>query len=140
MEFMRRPELAQDARFAVAASRARHAEALDREVEAWTAGQDADTAAQALQSNGVAAHVSWTTRDIADDPHLRERGAIAPVSEPDGSTRAAVTVPIRFSRNQGVGIARGTPALGEDEDYVFGELLGLCRAERERLAAARIIY
>ncbi len=39
-----------------------------------------------------------------------------------------------------IGIHRGTPQLGADEDYVYGELLGLTRAERVRLEDEEVIY
>jgi crotonobetainyl-CoA:carnitine CoA-transferase CaiB-like acyl-CoA transferase len=50
-----------------------------------------------------------------------------------------VKVPIRFSKSD-AGMTRGTPRLGEDEDYVFGELLGLSREERRSLIDQQVIY
>jgi len=38
------------------------------------------------------------------------------------------------------GIVRGTPALGEHEDYVYGELLGLTRAQRQALQDEEVIH
>jgi crotonobetainyl-CoA:carnitine CoA-transferase CaiB-like acyl-CoA transferase len=37
-------------------------------------------------------------------------------------------------------IHRAAPLLGEHNDYVLGELLGLSKAERERLIAAKVVY
>ncbi len=84
--------------------------------------------------------MSWTTAEIAADPHLRERRTIVTVAEPDGKERVAVKVPMRLSKCEQIGIHRGTPKLGEHEDYVYGELLGLSRAERQSLEADEIIY
>ena len=100
----------------------------------------ADDIAGMLQDAGIAAHSSWTTPELAADPHLRARGAICEVQEPDGRHRAAVGVPMRLSKGPQIGIHRGTPALGEDEDYVYGELLGLSRAERIALEKSEVIY
>ena len=50
-----------------------------------------------------------------------------------------VGTPARFSRTQDVGIRRLTPALGQDEDYVFGELLGLGRVQRADLEERGVI-
>ncbi|MCE2945654.1 MAG: hypothetical protein ACK515_20705 [bacterium] len=36
-------------------------------------------------------------------------------------------------------LERWTPALGEHNDYVFGELLGLSRARIEELVATKVI-
>lgn len=115
-------------------------ELSDAAIGAWTRGREANAAAAELQASGVAAHVSWTTPEIAADPHLRERGAIVEVAEPDGKRRAAVGVPMRLSKGPEIGIHRGTPKLGEDEDHIYGELLGLTRTERDRLEAAEVIY
>lgn len=134
------PRLAFDPRFSTAAERRAHRVELDAMVSRWTAGQDANAAAARLQDAGIAAHASWTTPEIAGDEHLRERGAIVEVSEPDGTLRAAVGVPMRMSKSAEIGIARGTPKLGEDEDYVYGELLGMDRAERQALEEAEVIY
>jgi crotonobetainyl-CoA:carnitine CoA-transferase CaiB-like acyl-CoA transferase len=112
----------------------------DESLSAWTRTQDAGAAAERLQAAGIAAHASWTTPEIAADPHLHRRGAIVEVAEPDGQLRAAVGVPMRLSKGAEIGIHRGTPKLGEHEDYVYGELLGLGREERTALEDAEVIY
>jgi crotonobetainyl-CoA:carnitine CoA-transferase CaiB-like acyl-CoA transferase len=93
-----------------------------------------------LQGKGIAAHTSWTTPEIAGSEHLRARKAIVDVAEPDGTIRAAVGVPMRLSKGAEIGIHRGTPKLGEDEDYVYGELLGMSRVERDALEEAEVIF
>lgn len=112
----------------------------DEALSAWTATQDANAAAERLQAAGIAAHASWTTPEIAGDEHLHQRGAIVEVAEPDGKLRAAVGVPMRLSKGPDIGIHRGTPKLGEHEDYVYGELLGMGRDERTALEDAEVIY
>lgn len=134
------PGLATDARFADAGSRRRHGAELDAILSRWTRTLAADEAAGKLQAAGIAAHASWTAESIVADAHLRERHAIVEVREPDGRKRAAVGVPMRLTKGAGIGISRGTPQLGEHEDYVFGELLGLGRSERRKLEDEKIIY
>ena len=112
----------------------------DESLSNWTRSQDANASAERLQAAGIAAHASWTTPEIAADPHLHERGAIVEVAEPDGKLRAAVGVPMRLSKGAEIGIHRGTPKLGEHEDYVYGELLGMRREERSALEDAEVIY
>lgn len=129
-----------DSRFDTAAGRIEHRAELDVLVSRWSARLDANQAAERLQALGIAAHASWTTPEIADDAHLRARRAIVEVAEPDGKLRAAVGVPMRLSKGTEIGIHRGTPALGADEDHVYGELLGLSRAERQALEDAEAIY
>ncbi len=112
----------------------------DGAISGWTCTREANHAAALLQSAGVAAHVSWTTPEIVADQHLRTRGAIVDVVEPDGTLRAAVGVPMRLSKGSETGIVRGTPSLGEHEDYVYGALLGMSRAQRQALEEAEVIF
>jgi crotonobetainyl-CoA:carnitine CoA-transferase CaiB-like acyl-CoA transferase len=130
---------ATDARYATTGQRVRARDELDALVTRWLAGCDADTTAARLQQAGVCAHVSWHMQDIADDPHLRARGAITEVSGPGIEPRWAIGAPARFAKTDEVGIRRLTPELGQDEDYVFGELLGLGRDERADLEAREVI-
>lgn len=109
-------------------------------LSAWTSTREADAAAETLQAAGIAAHASWTTPEVAADPHLKARHAIVEVQEPGGKVRAAVGVPMRLSKGAEVGIDRGTPRLGEHEDYVYGDLLGMTRAGRQVLEEAEVIY
>jgi crotonobetainyl-CoA:carnitine CoA-transferase CaiB-like acyl-CoA transferase len=128
-----------DPRFATAQGRLAHCEELDRLLTQWLASCNADETAARLQQAGVCAHVSWNMQDIASDPHLREREALTEVSAPDIPKRLAVGAPARFGRTDDVGIRRLTPTLGQDEDYVFGELLGLDSAQRADLEAREVI-
>ena len=131
--------LAHDRRFATAQARRRHQAEIDGLLTAWLAARNADETASRLQQVGVCAHVSWNMQDVADDPHLRQRGALVEVSAPDIPPRLAVGAPGRFSVTDDVGIRRLTPTLGQDEDYVFGELLGIDSARRADLEKREVI-
>ena len=133
------PEAASDPRFATAEARIRHHNELDVLLTKCLAARDADATAERLQRAGVCAHASWSMLDIARDPHLRARGTTTEVSAPGIPPRLAVGAPARFSKTQEVGIRRLTPRLGQDEDYVFGELLGLSSAQRADLERREVI-
>jgi crotonobetainyl-CoA:carnitine CoA-transferase CaiB-like acyl-CoA transferase len=128
-----------DPRFATAEARLRHRDQLDGLLTQCLASRDADGTAERLHRAGVCAHVSWSMQDVAHDPHLRARGATVEVSAPNIPPRLAVGAPARFSKTTDVGIRRLTPALGQDEDYVFGELLGLSSAQRADLQKREVI-
>lgn len=127
-------------RFATNTQRLANRDELDAMINSWLAEHDAATIADALQRQGVSAHVSWNTQDIVDDPHMRFRRAIVDVSDSRGQVRAAVGSPVRFSKANDVGLKRSTPELGQDEDYVFGELLGLSSKKRRELEEEGVIY
>ncbi len=136
---LEQPAASCDPRFATADARLRHGGELDALLRQWLRTQSADALAERLQRAGVCAHVSWSMADIAGDAHLRARGATTEVTASDIAPRLAVGAPARFSKTPQVGIRRLTPALGQDEDYVFGELLGLSSAQRADLERREII-
>jgi crotonobetainyl-CoA:carnitine CoA-transferase CaiB-like acyl-CoA transferase len=136
---MKAPALLGEPRFQTAASRHAHRRVLHDEIEQWTSTLDAAEAERALQKIGIAAHISSDMRDIAADAHLRQRRVVVDVDDNEGRRRAALGVPIRFSKSQ-AGLERGTPRLGEDEDYVFGDLLGLTAEDRKTLMDQQVIY
>jgi crotonobetainyl-CoA:carnitine CoA-transferase CaiB-like acyl-CoA transferase len=137
---MDQPAAGLDPRFVTSEARLRHRNELDALLSRWLSEREADATAERLQAAGVCAHVSWSMQDIASDPHLRERGATTEVTAPDIPPRLAVGAPARFSKTHEVGIRRLTPALGQDEDYVFGELLGLSCAQRADLQEREVIF
>ncbi|WP_108660117.1 CaiB/BaiF CoA transferase family protein [Acuticoccus kandeliae] len=137
---MGREDLARAPQFATAADRHANREALGAIVADWASRQNADRIAAELQAAGVSAHVSWSTEDIAADAHMRSRGAIVDVTERGGAVRAAIGRPARFSGCDEPAFERGTPELGEHEDYVFGSLLGLGRAAIDDLVDRQIIH
>lgn len=130
--------LATDERFQSGPARIAHASALDAILSEWSRTRDADATAQELQANGVAACPSWNASELAADAHLRARNAIVDFPT-NGSARAVIGTLFRFSKSES-GLRSGTPALGEHNDYVFGELLGISEEERRTLERQRVIY
>jgi crotonobetainyl-CoA:carnitine CoA-transferase CaiB-like acyl-CoA transferase len=128
-----------DLRFATAEARVQNRDVLDTLLTRWLSTCNAEATAERLQQAGVCAHISWSMLDIAADTHLRARGATTEVSAPGIPPRLAVGAPARFSKTHEVGIRRLTPALGQDEEYVFGELLGLSTAQRAELERREVI-
>lgn len=129
-----------DSRYATTAARLERNDDVEAMLSAWLSRVDAGECASALQAAGVGAHVSWTIEDLTADAHLRQRGAITQVEAEGLPARAAVGPPARFSASSDVGIRRLTPTLGQDEDYVFGELLGLSSVARRELEEREVIY
>ncbi len=128
-----------DARFASAPARWAHRRELDKRVSDWTRTRTREDVTALLQRAGVAAFPSYTAADIVNDPHLNERGAVQELTGPDGEKRKVVGPPWRFSRTPAQ-LDRWTPKLGEHNEYVFGELLGMSRAQIAELQEARVIY
>lgn len=127
-----------DARFADPVGRWHAQEQLDPILERWTSAREADQVVKALQAAGVAALPVHTGADVAHDPHVMARGVMQTVDHPLLGARAVVGAPWRFA-SDGVGVRRPAPLLGEHNDYVLGEILGMPRAEIEVLAEAGVL-
>lgn len=125
-----------DPRFATVGGRHRHQDDLDAHLAAWTAGRDRHEVMHTLQAAGVRAAAVQDARDLAEtDPQIAHRGTFFQLDHP-------VIGPALFEgdafRAHGV-VAdhwRSAPLLGEDNEHVFGDLLGLGADERAALVAA----
>lgn len=133
------PEWAGDGRFATTEARQRHRAALDRLIATRTANYDKHELAALLQQQGVAAAPVLSVEEGRGDPHFQARELYLPCDHPMFGPGAVVGSPWHFSETPGA-IRRHAPLLGQDNQYVYGELLGLPGEEIERLVAAEILY
>jgi crotonobetainyl-CoA:carnitine CoA-transferase CaiB-like acyl-CoA transferase len=134
---MGKPELASDPRFATMEARKRNEAELDRIIGEWTRWQDRDWLVDELRAAGLMAIQSQDWRDLYADPHLRARGAFVTIDAPVMGKLELVGVPWKMSDFQPV--FRPAPILGEHNDYVLKELLGLSDTEIEELRKKEVI-
>jgi crotonobetainyl-CoA:carnitine CoA-transferase CaiB-like acyl-CoA transferase len=116
---------------------------IDAAVTRWTATMDPTTAATALQAIGIAAVTVMTNGDLAEDPHLRERGFIAMIDQPDVGLRGFPGCPIHLTRTP-VRL-RPSPPLGEGNADIVGPLIGggddaIVELERRHVLASLPLY
>ena len=79
----------------------------------------------ALQEAGVAAGVVQNTEDqLRRDPQLAARGFFEEVPHMEKGTVTAAGIPLGLTGTPGRS-GRAGAAVGEDNEYVFGELLGM---------------
>src|SRR5205807_7100609 len=82
-QVMGRPELIDDPRFSTNPRRVQNVEVLDRIVGAWVGERSEADVIELLLEAGVAVAPILDVRALAEDAHLRHRGTIATVSDPD---------------------------------------------------------
>jgi crotonobetainyl-CoA:carnitine CoA-transferase CaiB-like acyl-CoA transferase len=133
------PALATDARFARAELRKQNEAALDQIITAWTSTRDRWDAAEILQQAGVAAFPSMSNRDLAEDPHLTERGYLVQLEHPAVGRRIHAGIPWTMSGTP-CAVQHAAPLPGVDTDEVLQRLLGLSPQELESLRAAEVIF
>ena len=137
------PEWASDARFTDLAARLEHQDALDALVGGWTRSRDVYDAMLALQRAGVPAGVCQTAEDRCDrDPQLAALSWLTEVTGTKIGRWPIAEVPVKMSESPayiGGRIDRGAPCYGEDNEYVYGELLGMSTQEIKTLAEEGVI-
>jgi formyl-CoA transferase len=125
---MGRADMIDDPRFSTNPKRVENVEELDLIVGAWVSARSQDEVIELLEDAGVAVAPILDVRDLAEDPQLRHRGAIATVNDPElGDVRVPNVLPA-LSATPG-SIRSSAPRLGEHNWDVYHGLLGLSEGE-----------
>ena len=125
-------EVADDARFATASARYEHHDAADELIRAWTIEWNRDELVDALRRNGVAAGPVLDDGDAFEDAHLSARSYFVEEDQDDTGTFLYPGFPYRFC-GAPLSVRRGPVQLGQDNEYVYKELLGVSAAEYAEL-------
>ena len=107
---------------------------VEAAVSAWTRVRSRLEVAERLQSLGIEAVPVADFGDIYDDPQVVHRGHFVPLTHAAMGRRMYEHNGFRVS-GCATGYDRAGPLLGQDNDWVQSELLGLSADEREKLAA-----
>lgn len=130
------PDWALDERFSTHSGRYENQSALDTHISQWTRKHGHYEVMHILQNVGVAAGPVMDQRDAFDDPHLQERGVFEEVYHEDvEGSHLYMGAPYRMS-DIPIRIRRGPVQLGQDNEYVYKQVLGVSDeeyAELERL-------
>jgi crotonobetainyl-CoA:carnitine CoA-transferase CaiB-like acyl-CoA transferase len=133
-----RPELERDPRFATRDARVANMTAMNACIEEFTRAATTAELVPLFERHGVPAAPVRSPGEAVRDPRVLARGETVEVEHPEFGRVADVIgpgVPIRFS-GAGAAPSRPAPALGQDNELVYGEWLGYGAAELERLRAA----
>jgi benzylsuccinate CoA-transferase BbsF subunit len=134
-----REEWLADPRFAGLAARIENAEELDRLVEEWTQARTDYQVMTAMQGAGIAAGVVQNTEDqLHRDPQLRARQFFEEIDHLKKGKVVAAGIPVGLTGTPGRTTHAGS-AVGQDNDTVFGEVLGLSPEEIERYIEIGVI-
>jgi crotonobetainyl-CoA:carnitine CoA-transferase CaiB-like acyl-CoA transferase len=100
-------------------------------VEEWTQSRSAEEVMTLLQASGVAAGAVWTTEDMFSDSQLMHRDHFPKVGHPEIGTYVARNDAFRFSEIRSD--IKRAPLLGEDNELIFKEHLGMSEEEYVQL-------
>jgi benzylsuccinate CoA-transferase BbsF subunit len=136
---MGHPEWINDERFSDALSRWQNQEEIDSMIEQWTSRHSHYEVMEILQKAGVAAIASFSNKELCQDPHSQQRELFTEVEHPELGKQAVLNPPWKLSATPAQVIAPA-PTLGQDNRYVFGELLGMSDEEISSLEDEKVIY
>lgn len=121
---MGNPGWSQQGRFSTLSERKRHAKELDELLGRWTGKHSAEELVYLLQQAGVPAGVVQSAEDLAGDPQLKARDHFVELEHPVQGNTISDASPIKFTDSTKADW-KAAPLLGEDNRYVYIELLGL---------------
>jgi crotonobetainyl-CoA:carnitine CoA-transferase CaiB-like acyl-CoA transferase len=137
------PEWTSDARFATLDLRIANQDALEASVQDATQRWNGIELMEALQAGGVPAGICQTAEDRYEwDPQLRHLGWLVDLEQTETGSWPTKTAPYQLSAtptHQGGLDNRHAPNYGEDNAYVYRELLGMSREQIDVLAGEGVI-
>lgn len=137
MEVIGRTDILEDPRFETPRSRYKYKEELDEIISNWTRQRTKIEAMEELCRAGIPAGAALNTAEISADPYLRKRGIMTEVEHP---VRGKVLIPgfiPKMSASQ-VPIV-SSPLLGEHNDEIYRDMLGLSDEECKKLEEEGVI-
>ena len=132
------PELAAEQDFATGADRLQRQDRLDRLISEWTADKDPYEISHLLQQVGVPASPVMRGPDLLEDPHYKARGTFVEVDHKQVGPKMYPAIPFKMSATPGE-VRWASPALGQHNRLVYGEVLGMTGDEIDRLEERGVI-
>jgi crotonobetainyl-CoA:carnitine CoA-transferase CaiB-like acyl-CoA transferase len=135
---MGQPGLANEPRYATHSARGANQRELDALVEGWTQQFTTREVLALMDEHGVPAGLIYRAPEMLDDPHFKAREAIVTVPHPDFGDLRMQNVAPKLSETPG-SIRSPSPDLGQHNDEVFLQLLGLSAERYEDLKSRKVI-
>lgn len=132
------PQLASDPRLANNPGRVQHEAEIDRAIEAFTSVHPYEEVERALMAAEVPVGPIYSIEDITRDPQYLARQMFDKVRLPDGSLLSVPAYVPKLSETPATTEWAG-PRLGEHNDAVYRDLLGLPAAQLRALKDAKVI-
>jgi crotonobetainyl-CoA:carnitine CoA-transferase CaiB-like acyl-CoA transferase len=136
---MGQPQLAGDPRFRTISDRKAREDELEQLITAWTTQHDRWEITRRLQTVGVAAFPSMSSRDLVEDAHLNGRGFFAHLPHPEVGVQTHTGIPWILT-NAPNGVRSPAPLLGQHTDEVLRDVLRYTDEDIARLRAQQVLY
>jgi benzylsuccinate CoA-transferase BbsF subunit len=123
--------------FSTAEARKANEDRLDELLERWARERFVEEVVDTLQAAGIAAGRLQSGASLARDAHVQAREVFVPVTHPQLGELKVVRPPWRM---QGAKLSEPAPLLGQHNDYVLRDVLGLESDEIEKLVEKEVVY
>ncbi|MBI4303630.1 MAG: CoA transferase [Chloroflexi bacterium] len=141
MDAVGKPEYKTDPRFKTNEARIKpdSRKELNRVISEWFAQKNLDEALETCARLEITAGLITNMKDIAEDPHVRERKTLLDIEDPaTGKTLRVPDIAIRMMGSPGAIRFPGLP-YGSANEVVLQDLLGYSAAQIEELKAKKVI-
>lgn len=135
---MRQPQLCAADAFGPVANRLEHASEVENIVARWTSEDDREAVLARLIDGEVPCAPINSIRDIVEDPHIKARETLTALHDQDLGEIPIPNVVPKLSRSPGRVESLG-PRLGQDNDLIYREWLGLSEEELAKLMERGVI-
>ena len=132
---MNNEDLARDSRYASAAGRLEHRDAIDSSIASWTRTLERADIESRLQSLGVPAHQVQNSADAYADPQFVHRGHFVALEHPVLGKFTVEGPRAKLSRTPAT-VRRAAPSLGQDNQHVLETILGYDETQITELVAS----
>lgn len=136
---MDNPEWARQKKFATPDKRKKNEDELDSLIQEWTRQYSAQEIFYQLQKFGVKAGPTNSPDNLLKDEHLKARHFFMEVNHPHMGKDILARVPWSVCGEEPA-YFNPAPTVGQHNDYVFCELLGLSVSDINRLTSQEVIY
>jgi crotonobetainyl-CoA:carnitine CoA-transferase CaiB-like acyl-CoA transferase len=133
------PDWTKEERFATLEKRKKNETELDHFLEQWTRRHPPEYIVGRLQKAGIPAGIVQNAKELAEDPHLAARDFFIALDHPVLGRTLGDRSPIRF-QGELKESWKAAPLLGEDNQYVLKDLLGLQEEDISAYIQKGIIY
>jgi crotonobetainyl-CoA:carnitine CoA-transferase CaiB-like acyl-CoA transferase len=137
-EVMGKPDLAADPRFRTLADRKANEDELEMLIMEWTLQHDPFEATEMLQAAGIAAYPPLSNKQVLSNEHMEGHGFFVEKEHLEVGALRHAGIPWRMSETP-CEVRSAAPVLGQDNEYVFGELLGFSSGQIADLASRGVI-
>lgn len=132
------PDWTNERKFATLVARKENEDELDRLVEEWTINLSPEQVMNLMQAAGVPAGVVETAEDLFRDPQLEHRGHFVVLDHTEMGPHSVGTAVFRLSKCPN-SPKFAAPLLGEHNEYVLKEFLGMSDEEIADLMAEGVL-